>query len=117
MCIDRGINGEGITYNQKLDDLIGWSFLSNLRKCTDEVLLFYQVANYNDENLDVGILKEMSEIISFAIKDLVKGDEINTVLLDDLYAIIRHKFYRSIKSDDDMLFKLFKIYYAFYHQH
>lgn len=56
MCIDRGINGDGITYRQKLNDIIGWAFLSNLRKCPDEALLFYQVASYNDDSYDVGVL-------------------------------------------------------------
>ncbi len=69
---------------------MGWAFLSNLWKCTDEVLLFYQVANYSDDNADVGILKEMSEIISLGIENLVKGDEINTEFVEDLFAIIRH---------------------------
>ena len=56
MCIHRGINGEGITYQQKLNDIIGWAFLSNLWKCPDEVLLFYQVASYNDDSIDIGTL-------------------------------------------------------------
>ena len=41
MCIDWGINAEHITYEQKLKDIIGWAYLSNLWKCSDEVLLFY----------------------------------------------------------------------------
>lgn len=67
MCIHRGINGEGITYQQKLNDIIGWAFLSNLWKCPDEVLLFYQVASYNDDSIDIGTLQEMSEIIEFGV--------------------------------------------------
>jgi len=32
----------------------------------------------------------MSEIISLGIENLVKGDEINTEFVEDLFAIIRH---------------------------
>jgi len=34
----------------------------------------------------------MAEIINQSIDGLMKGDEINLELLDDLFVIIRHKF-------------------------
>ncbi len=59
----------------------------------------------------------MSEIIGKGIDDLMKGEDINYDMLQDLFVIVRHQFKRSIYSEDEMAFKLFKIYYAFYHQH
>jgi len=59
----------------------------------------------------------MSEIINKGIDNIIKGNDIDVETFENLFVIIRHKFNRSIHSQDEMAFKLFKMYYALYHQH
>lgn len=57
----------------------------------------------------------MSEIINKGIDNIIKGNDIDVDTFENLFVIIRHKFNRSIHSQEEMASKLFKMYYALYH--
>ena len=57
----------------------------------------------------------MSEIINKGIDNIMKGNDIDVDTFENLFVIIRHKFNRSIHSQEEMASKLFKMYYALYH--